>query len=55
MKANGRGVGQHLLFDGVEIALLEVHSHFLKADILEFVDEILEELLLFHLVDVGQY
>ena len=49
------GFGQRLLFDGVEIALLEVHPRFLKADILEFVDEILEELPPFHLVDVGQY
>ena len=48
------GFGQCSLFDGVEIALLEVHPRFLKADILEFVDEILEEHP-FHLVDVGQY
>lgn len=43
-----------MLLDGVEISLLKVHSHFLKADILEFVDEILEDLPPFHLADVGQ-
>ena len=55
MKASSRGFGKHLLFDGVEIALLEVHPHFLKADILEFVNKIFEELPSFNLADIGQY
>lgn len=46
--------GQRLLFDAVEISLLEVHPHFLKADILESADEIPEELPLFHPADVGK-